>query len=141
MIRNQKTRARSRKNWQIKYTDLQQADQRKVEISNNLLKTITGSTWGKDKKTLATTYTKIGRPIAVQIFAPQDSDIDRQGTQSSAALRTINVCYALSRESHLHEETNVLLYEATAVGRINQEDERNRIRKNSQFFPTIFNII
>lgn len=85
----------------------------RMATRNNVLKSISGSTWGKEKETLALTYKTIGRPIAnyaAPIFAPQLCNTNWQALQrvQNSALRTVTGCYAITQEEHLHEETDIL---------------------------------
>ena len=85
----------------------------KLQARNNVLKTIAGSTWGKDKETLSLTYKAIGRPIAnyaAPIFAPQLRPTNWKKIQraQNASLRAITGCHVMASEDHLHQETNIL---------------------------------
>lgn len=80
---------------------------------NNVLKAIAGSTWGKDKETLTTTYKAISRPIpnyGAAIYAPQLSDTNWSLLQraQNSALRTITGCHIMAHQDHLHQETMIL---------------------------------
>lgn len=89
----------------------------RVVSRNNVLKSIAGSTWGKDAETLSLTYKTIGRSIinyAAPIFAPELCPTNWTTLQRSqnSALRIITGCHAMSSESHLHEETSILTVQA-----------------------------
>lgn len=92
----------------------------KLQSRNNALKTLAGSTWGKDKETLSLTYKTIGRPTAnyaAPIFAPQLAPTNWQRIQraQNASLRTITGCHAMESEDHLHQETSILLMKEHTV--------------------------
>lgn len=77
------------------------------------MKVLAGSTWGKDKETLTTTYKSIGRPIAnygAPIFTPQlcNTNWQKLQTTQNASLRIITGCHKMSNVDHLHQETKVL---------------------------------
>lgn len=85
----------------------------KMNAKNNVMKSIAGSTWGKDKDTLATTYKAISRPIAnygAPIYAPQLSDSNWSLLQraQNSALRTITGCHTMTHQDHLHQEAKIL---------------------------------
>ena len=87
--------------------------QNKIQARTNILKSLPGSSWGKDKETLTITYKAIGRSIAnyaALIWSPQLSisswnDIQRA---QNAALRTITRCPFMSNQDHLHREINII---------------------------------
>lgn len=85
----------------------------RLKTRNNVMKRIAGSTWGKQKETLITTYKAISRPLinyGAPIWTPQLSDTHWQSLQTSqnAALRTATGCHLMSDVEHLHAETMVL---------------------------------
>ena len=85
----------------------------KLQSRNNVLKTLAGTSWGKDKETLMQTYKAIGRPMAnyaAPIYIPQLKPTNWKLLQKAqnAALRTITGCHKLTHEDHLHQETNIL---------------------------------
>lgn len=86
----------------------------KLQSRNNVLKALAGSTWGKDKETLKTTFQSIGRPsvinYAAPIFTPDLSDTNWKGLQraQNASLRIITGCHLMASEDHLHQETQIL---------------------------------
>ena len=86
--------------------------QNKMQASTNILKSLAGSSWDKEKK-LTITYKAIGRSIlnyAAPNWSPQLStsscnDIQRA---QNAALRTITVCHVMSNQNHLHRKQTSL---------------------------------
>jgi len=80
---------------------------------NRVLKALAGSTWGKDKETLATTYKAIGRSTAnyaAPVWSPCLSETKWRDLQTAqnAALRTITGCHMMTHPDHLHQETEIL---------------------------------
>ncbi|KAI5727897.1 hypothetical protein M8J77_008348 [Diaphorina citri] len=85
----------------------------RVRSRNNLLKSLAGNTWGKNKETILTTYKTIGRPIlnyASPIWMPQLSDSQWKHLQiaQNASLRVATGCHKMAHEHHLHCETKIL---------------------------------
>ena len=82
----------------------------KINNRTNILKALAGSTWGKDKEVLATTYSAIGKSVlnyCAPIWTPTLSDsswADLQAAQNGA-LRVITGCTKMTDISHLHAET------------------------------------
>ena len=75
--------------------------QGRVQNRTNVLKSLAGSTWGKDKETLQTTYKAVGRPLlnyAAPIWSPQlqDSNWKKLQTAQNAALRAITSCHLMA---------------------------------------------
>lgn len=80
---------------------------------NNTLKSLAGSTWGKDKTTILTTYKAIGRSIlnyAAPIWTPQvpETGWSRLQTTHNAALRIATGNHQMASKSHLHQECCIL---------------------------------
>jgi hypothetical protein len=85
----------------------------KATKTTKLLKTLTSTTWGKQKETIVTTYKTITRPIiehASTIWSSTASktNINKLQTIQNIALRTATGCTADSNTQHLHDETLVL---------------------------------
>ncbi|XP_036332737.1 uncharacterized protein LOC118744114, partial [Rhagoletis pomonella] len=85
----------------------------KVQSRNKVLKSLAGSTWGKDKETLLATYKAIGRPVlnyAAPVWSPGTSwtQWTKLQTGQNAALRTATGCLLMTPEHHLHSEAQVL---------------------------------
>ena len=82
----------------------------KVNKRTNILKALAGSSWGKEKEVLKTTYTAISKSVlnyATPIWTPTLSETNWSELQRSqnAALRTITGCTKMSDVGHLHSET------------------------------------
>lgn len=85
----------------------------KLQSRNNVLKSLAGSTWGKDKETIVTTYKAIGRSIinyAAPIWTPQLSQTswNKLQTTQNAALRTATGSHLMAHHDHLHTETKLI---------------------------------
>ncbi|XP_067622923.1 proline-rich protein 36 [Eurosta solidaginis] len=81
----------------------------KIQSRNKIFKYFAGSTWGKDKERLFTTYKAIGQPIACyasQIWSPSLKTALWKKVQAcqNTALRTATGCLLMSPEQHLHNE-------------------------------------
>ena len=85
----------------------------KVQKKNNVLKCLAGTTWGKSKEILTTTYKSIGRSI-LNYAAPawsvalSDTNWKHLETAQNSALRTITGCVKMTERSHLNTETKIL---------------------------------
>ncbi|XP_054088079.1 uncharacterized protein LOC128922244 [Zeugodacus cucurbitae] len=85
----------------------------KVQSRNKILKSLAGSTWGKDKETLLATYKAIGRPVvnyAAPVWSPGCSDTQQKKLQAcqNTALRTATGCLLMSPMTHLNSEAIML---------------------------------
>ncbi|KAI5754577.1 hypothetical protein M8J77_009666 [Diaphorina citri] len=85
----------------------------KIKNRNNMLKTLAGSNWGKEKETMVTTFKSIVRPIlnyAAPIWTPQLSQTNWSKLQrcQNSSLRIATGCHLMSGIDHLHTETLVL---------------------------------
>ena len=79
----------------------------------NVLRALTGTSWGHQKKTLLNTYKMIIRPIftsGAPIWFPNASAtaIAKLQTVQNAALRIATGCHKKTSIDHLHQETKVL---------------------------------
>ena len=77
------------------------------------MKSLTGTSWGKQKETLVATYKAITRPIleyASTVWSPlvSDSNLQKLQTVQNTALRTATGCTADTNTQHLHQETSIL---------------------------------
>ena len=86
--------------------------QNRMQARTNILKSLAGSSWDKDKKTLITTYKAVGRSKANYgpIWSPQLSTsnwFDIQRAQNYA-LRTIKGCHVMSNQDHVDKERNII---------------------------------
>ena len=85
----------------------------RVSKRNCILKALSGTSWGKDKETLITTYKAVGRSIVnycAPIWAPTLSDTNWKSIQvaQNTALRTALGCVKMSDIGHLHSEAKML---------------------------------
>ena len=85
----------------------------KVHQRNNVLKELTGSTWGSDKETLLTTYQAIGRSILsyycpVWTLSLDDSNWCRLQPSRNYALRISTGCLKMADVTELHQEAREL---------------------------------
>lgn len=85
----------------------------KLKARNNVLKSLAGSNWGKEKETLLTTHKSISKPIlnyAAPIWSQQLSMTNWTSLQTTqnAALRMATGCHLMAHEDHLHQETETL---------------------------------
>ena len=78
-----------------------------------VIKALTGTTWGKQKETLVATYKAVMRPTleyASSIWSPMASptSINKLQVMQNAALRACTGCTHDMNIQHLHDETNIL---------------------------------
>ena len=84
-----------------------------VSSRNNILKALSGTSWGQQKETLLMTYNTVGRSIinyAAPVWSTYRRDtnhINIKYTQNEA-LGISTICHKISSVDHLHVETNVL---------------------------------
>ena len=84
-----------------------------VKIINlQVIKALTGTTWGKQKETLVATYKAVMRPTleyASSIWSPMASptSINKLQVMQNAALRACTGCTHDTNIQHLHDETNI----------------------------------
>src|ERR1700730_2431747 len=81
--------------------------------STNILKSLTATTWGKEKETLVATYSAITRPIleyASTVWSPiiSNTSMQKLKTVQNTALRVATGCTADTNINHIHQETKVL---------------------------------
>ena len=84
-----------------------------IQSRNNILKALTGTTWGKDKETIVNTYKATGQSLlnyCCPIWTPALSDTswDQLQIAQNTALRTATGCHINSDPDHLHAETKVM---------------------------------
>ena len=89
----------------------------KAKTRVNVLKALSGSTWGQDKETLLLTYKATCRSAleyACPVWSPciSQTSWDRLQTVQNHALRVATGCLNKSDIGHLHEETKVLPVQA-----------------------------
>jgi hypothetical protein len=85
----------------------------KLQSKNNILKALTGSSWGKEKEVITNTYKAISQSVlnyACPIWTPNISETNWNSLQTvqNAALRTATGCHLMSDEDHLHNETKIM---------------------------------
>lgn len=85
----------------------------KTQARNNVLKALSGSSWGHQKETMLMTYKAIGRSVleyGVPIWAPvlSESGWKRLQCVQNAALRICCGCHIMADSTHLHVESKVL---------------------------------
>lgn len=85
----------------------------KLIQKNNILKALSGSTWGKDKEILLDTYKAIGQSqinYCCPIWTPNlaDSHWDKLQTAQNNALRSALGCHRITSEDHLHAEAKIM---------------------------------
>ena len=78
-----------------------------------VIKALTGTTWGKHKETLVATYKAIMRPsleYASSIWSPMASatSINKLQVMQNATQRACTGCTHDTNIQHLHDETNIL---------------------------------
>jgi hypothetical protein len=85
----------------------------RVSQRNRVLKALAGTTWGKTKETIMTTYKAIGRSVinyAAPVWTPNVSDSrwnELQAAQNNA-LRCATGCHRITSTEHLHQECKML---------------------------------
>ena len=85
----------------------------RIDKRNNMLKALTGSSWGQDKETLLMTYTALGKSIAnyatpVWSTNASDSSFKKIQTAQNVALRTATGAHKMTRIDQLHQESLTL---------------------------------
>ena len=85
----------------------------KIRKRNSVLKALAGSSWGKDKKLLTTTYKAISRPVvnyAAPIWTPalRDTHWSKLQAAQNSSLRVGNGCTKMTHIDELHRETKLL---------------------------------
>ena len=84
-----------------------------IQSRNNILKALTGTTWGKDKETIVNTYKATGQSLlnyCCPIWTPALSDTSWKELQiaQNTALRSATGCHIMTDPDHLHTETKVM---------------------------------
>ena len=79
----------------------------------NIMKALSGTSWGQSKETLLITFQAIVRPVleyAAPVWAPTivDTNINRLQTVENSALRIAAGCHLMSPIEHLHSESMIL---------------------------------
>ena len=89
----------------------------KAKSRLNILKALTGKSWGQEKETILLTYQTIIRPLlnyAVPIWTPPLANTHTQKLQiiQNSALRIATGCTLATKTDLLHQETSILPVEA-----------------------------
>ena len=85
----------------------------KIRKRNSVLKTLAGSSWGKDKELLTTTYKAISLSFvnyAAPIWTPalRDTHWSKLQAAQNSSLRVITGCTKMTHIDELHRETKLL---------------------------------
>ena len=85
----------------------------RLNAKNNILKALSGTTWGKEKEVMVNTYKSIGQSLlnyCCPIFTPtlSDTNWDKLQAAQNTALRTATGCHEITDIDHLHAETKVM---------------------------------
>ncbi|XP_039947719.1 uncharacterized protein LOC120766355, partial [Bactrocera tryoni] len=82
-----------------------------IQSRNKIVKSLAGSTWGRDKETLLATYKAVGRPVLnYPIWSPRCNETQTRKLQTSqnTALRSTTGCLFMSPIEHLHSDALML---------------------------------
>ena len=98
---------------QLSFAPHARSTSEKVSQRNNILKKLTGATWGCCKEVLLQTYKAIGRSVlnyGAPIWSPLLSNTQWQGLQArqNQALRTSTGCLLMTSIPHLHHEAEMM---------------------------------
>ena len=85
----------------------------RIDKRNNMLKALSGSSWGQDNETLLLTYNALGKSIAsyaspVWSTNASDSSFKKRHTAQNATLRTATRAHKMASIDHLHQESLTL---------------------------------
>ena len=85
----------------------------KLQSRNNILKALSGTSWGKEKEVITSTYKAIGQSLinyCCPIWTPSLSETSWQSLQTAqnSALRIATGCHLMSDVDHLHSETKIM---------------------------------
>ena len=85
----------------------------RVSGRNNILKALTGTSWGQQKEPLLMTYKMVGRSIinyAAPVWSPNPHNTNYRKIQctQNEALRIATGCHKMSSIDHLHTEADML---------------------------------
>ena len=128
----------------------------KASKTINLLKSLSATSWGKQKETLLTTYKTLTRPVieyANTVWSPiaSDTNIGKLQIVQNNALRTVTGCTRDTNQQHLHEETKVLPIEKHLILHASQLRQKSQLpshplnkftkpfKSKRLLKPTIFN--
>ena len=84
-----------------------------IQSRNNILKALTGTSWGKEKEVIVNTYKATGQSLlnyCCPIWTPALSKTSWEDLQTAqnTALRVATGCHMMSDTDHLHSETKVM---------------------------------
>ena len=85
----------------------------KIRKRNSVLKALAGSSWGKDRELLTTTYKAISRSVvnyAAPVWTPalRDTHWSKLQAAQNSSLRVITGCTKMTHIDELHRETKLL---------------------------------
>ena len=85
----------------------------KILAQNNILKALSGSTWGKEKEVIVNTYKATGQShlnYCCPVWTPSISKTSWNELQAAQnnALRVATGCHKMANIDHLHDETKVM---------------------------------
>ena len=85
----------------------------KLQSRNNILKCLSGTSWGKEKEVITSTYKAIGHALITYccpIWTPSMSVTNWGSLQAAqnSALRIATGCHLMSDVNHLHAETKIM---------------------------------
>ena len=82
----------------------------RVSSRNNILKALTGSSWGQQKETLLMTYRQLGDRSSTMMYLVGVRDTNYRNIQytQNEALRIATGCHKMSSVDHLHGEAKML---------------------------------
>ena len=85
-----------------------------VNKRNNVLRALSGTSWGQTQENLIHTYKSIGRSIinyAAPVYTPNlnsEKEINKLQVAQNSALRTATGCHKMTSIDHLHQTTKLL---------------------------------
>ena len=85
----------------------------KVSSRNNIIKSLSGTDWGKEKEVLLTTYKAIGQSIfnyccPIWSLNLADDMWDKLQASQNTALKTVTGCLRITGDDHLHAECKMM---------------------------------
>ena len=86
----------------------------RIDKRNNMLKALSGSSWGQEKETLLLTYNALGKYVAsyaAPVWSTNASDSSNKKIQTAqnAALRTVTGDHKMASIDHLHQDHSDML--------------------------------
>ena len=82
----------------------------RIDKRNNMLKALSGSSWGQEKENLLLTYNALGKSITSPVWSTNagDSSFKKIQTVQNAVLRTETGAHKMASIDHLHQESLML---------------------------------